>query len=262
MSSDLVRTAGDATLELSADDGGRVRSLRVGDLELLRTEGASVTDWGSFPMAPWAGRTRHGRFTFGGQSYALGPLEADGHAIHGTVHRRPWQAAPDGSLTTDLGEDWPFAGEARQWFELDPDRLRFRLEVHAADVAMPAACGWHPWFRRRLARGGDAVLDLRAGHMLRRDREGIASSDQVPPGRGPWDDCFGEVHWPVVVHWPGAVRLEIVSDCSNVVVYDEPVDALCVEPQTGPPDGLNGTPALVTPDRPLIARMEWRWHLE
>lgn len=262
MASGLILTAGDVSLELSVGDGGRVRSLRVGDLELLRTAGTSVTQWGSFPMAPWAGRTRHGRFTFAGRAHVLDPIEADGHALHGTVHRRPWHAAPDGSLTTDLGEGWPFTGEARQSIELEADRLRFRLEVHATGSPMPASCGWHPWFRRRLVRGGNATLDLRAGYMLRRDREGIASDERVPVGDGPWDDCFGDVRWPVVVRWPGALRLEIRSDCSNLVVYDEPADALCIEPQTGPPDALNRAPAIVTPGAPLVAQMEWRWQVE
>ena len=35
--------------------------------------------------------------------------------------------------------------------------------------------------------------------------------------------------------------------------------ALCVEPQTAPPDALNTGPAIVEPGRPLIAEMTWTW---
>ena len=39
-----------------------------------------------------------------------------------------------------------------------------------------------------------------------------------------------------------------------------PDDGLCVEPQTGPPDAVNiGGTTVVTPDRPLMAWMDWRW---
>jgi aldose 1-epimerase len=59
--------------------------------------------------------------------------------------------------------------------------------------------------------------------------------------------------------WPGALELVIASSCDHWVVYDEPADAVCVEPQTGPPDALNLGPAVVEPERPLVATMEWRW---
>jgi galactose mutarotase-like enzyme len=38
-----------------------------------------------------------------------------------------------------------------------------------------------------------------------------------------------------------------------------PTDALCVEPQTAPPDALNHAPAIVEPGRPLSAEMTWTW---
>ncbi len=44
-----------------------------------------------------------------------------------------------------------------------------------------------------------------------------------------------------------------------VVVYDEQAEAVCVEPQTGPPDGLNTHPRLVTPLEPLEASTTWTW---
>src|SRR3954464_6657762 len=46
--------------------GGRVASIVIAGRELLRTPRDGPRDWGSFPMAPYAGRVRDGEFTFGG----------------------------------------------------------------------------------------------------------------------------------------------------------------------------------------------------
>ena len=62
-----------------------------------------------------------------------------------------------------------------------------------------------------------------------------------------------------LLRWPGFLELTIESDCPDWVVYTEPRDAMCVEPQTAPPDALNGEPAIVEPGRPLVAEMTWRW---
>ena len=58
-----------ATLTIDAEDGGRVSSLVVNDMELLVTEGAKPTRWGSFPMAPWAGRLGFARLYFDGRTH-------------------------------------------------------------------------------------------------------------------------------------------------------------------------------------------------
>ena len=63
--------------------------------ELLRTTGESVFHWGSYPMAPWAGRTRDAAFTFDGRRYDL-PVNFPPNAIHGTTLVRRWQVVGDG----------------------------------------------------------------------------------------------------------------------------------------------------------------------
>ncbi len=247
--------------------GGRLASFVVDRHELLVTEGFGSIGWGSFPMVPFAGRVRDGRFTFRGRRYDL-PIGMPPHAIHGTVLDRPWQSLDDGSISTDLGPSWPFAGRAVQRFELAPGRLSCRLEVHA-DEPMPASIGWHPWFRRvaspvdggeRAIAGAPVELELDAGAMFRRDAAGIATPELVmPPPPGPWDDCFTDLRQPPLLRWPGFLELTIDSDCPTWVVYTMPTEALCVEPQTAPPDALNGRPAIVEPGRPLVAEMTWTW---
>lgn len=219
-------------------------------------------------MVPFAGRVRDGRFEFGGRRHEL-RVNLPPHAIHGTVLERRWKAVDDRTITTELGPSWPFAGRAVQRFELAAGRLTCRLELHA-DEAMPASIGWHPWFRRRLlsttggARIGEAAgpleLDLDAGAMFRRDATGIATGERVEPPPGPWDDCFTELRQPPVVRWPRFLELTIESDCPTWVVYTVPDHAVCVEPQTAPPDALNtGAASIVTPGRPLTAEMTWTW---
>ncbi|MEU8252537.1 hypothetical protein, partial [Nonomuraea sp. NPDC048916] len=44
-----------------------------------------------------------------------------------------------------------------------------------------------------------------------------------------------------------------------VVIYDEQEEAVCVETQSGPPNGLNTLPRLVTPIDPLEIATTWSW---
>lgn len=238
--------------------GGRLASLVVDGRELLKTEGDGPITWGSFPMAPFAGRVRDATLVFAGSTYALRP-SLPPHAIHGTVHERRWRAEGDGSIATELGPDWPFAGRAVQRFDIGPDHLRFRLEVHG-DEPMPASIGWHPYFLRRLTDVDEELeLDFEAGAMYVRDAAGIATERRVAPPPGPWDDCFTDLAGPPVLRWPGFLELTIEADCPDWVIYTAPEDALCVEPQTAPPNSINTDPTFVRPDRPLVAEMTWRW---
>jgi aldose 1-epimerase len=166
----------------------------------------------------------------------------------------------DRTIEIDLGPEWPFAGSVIQRFDLATDHLTCRIELHA-EVPMPASIGWHPWFVRRPAGiDGELELELDAGEMLPRDAAEIATRPVVsPPPPGPWDDTFTDLRRPPILRWPGFVELTIESECEYWVVYTEPVDALCVEPQTAPPDVLNTGPTVVEPGQPLVAEMTWRW---
>ncbi|HEX9992774.1 MAG TPA: hypothetical protein VGB14_07600, partial [Acidimicrobiales bacterium] len=81
--------AGPAVAVVDPDCGGRIASLTLDGAELLVTEGDEPLDWGCFPMAPWAGRVRRGRFRFDGREHQL-TVDLPPHAIHGTTYTRPW----------------------------------------------------------------------------------------------------------------------------------------------------------------------------
>jgi galactose mutarotase-like enzyme len=137
------------------------------------------------------------------------------------------------------------------------------MEVRAARVSMPASCGWHPWWHRQLERGGPVELELRADAMYVRDDDGIQTGELMPVQAPPWDDCFTDLGAPsAVLRWPDAAALTIETDCPCVVVYTEPEEALCVEPQSGPPDELNLAPHVVTPDVPLIVHTTFHWAVD
>ena len=131
-------------------------SLVVDGSELLVTEGMGPIMWGCYPMAPFAGRIRDGRFSFDGRDHRL-PTNLPPHAIHGTVLERAWEVDAvvhgarygEATLSIDLGPDWPFAGRVTQRVVLGSAGLKATLTL-AADESMPAAMGWHPWFRRVL----------------------------------------------------------------------------------------------------------------
>jgi aldose 1-epimerase len=248
----LVLSTADATAVISPHDGGRLASLVVGGRELLVTDGGGdPMQWGAFPMAPYAGRIRRGLLRYAGREHRL-PVNLAPHAIHGTVFDRPWVVGDDGSLSCPLGPRWPFGGFARQRVELRPGALACTLEVHAEDEPFPATAGFHPWFARPVE------LRVHPSAMYRRDADGIPTGELVPPPAPPWDDCFVGLDTAPALAFDGGPIVTVESDADHWVIFT-PDHALCVEPQTGPPDGPNLAPEIVQPGEPLSVTMTIRW---
>jgi aldose 1-epimerase len=228
--------------------GGRIAQIMCEGVTWLAGHdeaNAAAIAWGSYPMLPWAGRIRHGRFRFGGQTYQL-PINLYPHAIHGVGFVLPWQVVGHTptqiELTLPLPEDerWPFGGAACQRITIEGRTLRLELAITAGAQAMPKpVLGWHPWFVKP-----DAI-DFQPDAMYPRDSEGIAVRPSQSPSPGPWDDCFINTR-PVLLHRAGQT-LRLASDCDHWVIYDEPAHTTCVEPQSGPPDAFNLDPAALAP---------------
>jgi aldose 1-epimerase len=239
-------------------EGGRLTRLEVGGFDLL-------TDAGCFLMAPWAGRTGHGHFSWDGIDYELPvPPKHAPHAIHGTVRDRTWVVEAWGRreahLITGLGDDWPWRGWCEQSITLDADAMTLQLSVHSADAAFPAVAGWHPWFTK------PDHLSVIAAKLLQRNEDhlptGVRLAPPLPDRLGPLDDCFEDIQWPATLRWdePGLELSITATGCDHVVVFTEPDDATCVEPQTGPPNGLaTGEVTVVRPGNPLLASTRWSW---
>ena len=250
--------AGPVSIDIAPEAGGRIAQIRHRGIELLvgHSESEAMIAWGSYPMAPWAGRIRHGRFDFGGRTVCL-PLNLGGHAIHGVAFAMPWRIDAHSSRQVELSlplpedERWPFGGVVRQHIDVAPDRLRMALSVTAGEQPMPATFGWHPWLRK------PDRIEFAPSAFYPRNAEGIATLPLAPPPPGPWDDCFIN-RAPVLVH-RGGQTLRLTSDCSHWVVYDEPAHATCIEPQSGPPDAFNLAPSLLSPGETARAWFLWEW---
>jgi galactose mutarotase-like enzyme len=253
------------------DSGGRISRVEVDGHSLLLDAAGPVGDltptgWGSFPMAPFAGRVRRARFSVDGTEHTLETRNGH-HAMHGTVLDRPWvvtaHTATTCSLRTDLSPAWPWDGWCEQHLDLSPGCLSLRLAVHTRGEKFPASAGWHPWFRTRLDSGESLSLEVDAAEMAERDPEHIPTGDWSPLAPRPWDDCLRDVSWPARLRWGRdgqiTVGIDITADTRYCVVFDEPDHAWCVEPQSAPPDALGRTADVVTPGRPLIVTCEWRW---
>jgi len=252
-----------ATIVVDPKAGGRVISLCVYGLELLKQ--ATAVDgqvdpmaWGCFPMVPWAGRIRNAQFTFEGKTWHL-PESMPPHAIHGTTYLLDWQQDNESQISVSLGKDWPFSGRAIQHFKLDDEKLTLRLEVHTQDKPFPCSIGWHPWFNRQLAKGQPLELLFDAEAMYVKDEAGIPTGDTCAQPKGPWDDCFTGLRQTPKLMWPGALQVELRSTVDHWVVFNEREEALCVEPQTAPPNALNLSPYIVTTNTPLIAEYVFSW---
>jgi aldose 1-epimerase len=256
--------AGSARVTIDPERGGRLASLVIGGRELLigpwSADDRSIR-WGCFLMAPWPGRLASGRFEWQGETVQL-PRNHGEHAIHGLGWDRGWHVATRSTTSAALELDlaaagWPPGGTVRERFSLEPGFLRLDAEIVARDP-MPAALGWHPWFVRgdepvRLRVDADRVqetvrmiptgrtlpvvgrLDLRRGPVL---------------GRRRLDHAYLGAASPAVIDWPDLrLTLSFEPSPSSLVVYS-PAHALCVEPQTAPPN------ALVAGDATILAAGE------
>jgi aldose 1-epimerase len=258
VSEHITIRSGPVEAEISPTDGGRVAQLTIDDTPLLigHSSGAEPIGWGSYPMVPWAGRIRRGRFTFDGIEYQL-PINFGDHATHGVGFTRPWTVEAHDQrhasllLSMPVGDAWPFGGVATQQLTVDDDGITMVITVTAADQAFPVSFGWHPWFRK------PSTLDFRPTAMYRRDDDHITVDELVSVPTRPWDDCFVNIE-PVRLQI-GDAALRITSDCDHWVVYDEPDATTCVEPQSGPPDSPNIRPRLVLPGHPLTRTMTLTW---
>jgi len=256
----LIRLrSGTLAIDVAAAAGGRIAQIVCDDVAWLvgySERNAAAIAWGCYPMLPWAGRIRRGRFEFEGHDWQL-PLNLGEHAIHGVGFAMPWQVEErsdaHAELSLQLPDDvrWPFGGSAMQRIEVRNNALRMGLSVTAGNRAMPAVIGWHPWFSKpdRLEFKPDAVYPL--------DAEGIAVRPLQEPAPGPWDNCFVN-NEPVLLE-RGEQRLRLTSNCKHWVVYDEPAHATCIEPQSGPPDAFNLEPVTLAPGASIDAWFELEW---
>ena len=253
--------------------GGRLLSLVIDGHEVIGAASAHTVarltgtaletehDWyrGSFPLAPWAGALRNGEFTFDGVTHQV-EKDASGAAQHGVVAERPWavEEAPSDNaavLSIEFGPEhpgrWPYSGCAVQSFVLTNSELTMRLEVHSFGHRMPAIAGFHPWFRYQLNDGTTASITFSPTSRLADVGGDLTATDDL--GRRPWDEAFVDLTEPPTISWAGGPSLTLESDAPVWVYYEKLPGAFCIEPWTGPLNGIETDWAnVVTPGNPLV----------
>jgi aldose 1-epimerase len=264
-----VLTSHDQTLTFDPDLGGRITSWTVNGTEVLTGVGDHPVEHGMYPMAPWAGRLRDNRITVAqremwGITGAVDYVPAITYtpwAIHGTCYVAPvdsWDVRDSAITMRQRIPDWP-ATLVTEW-RVDGLRTESRLTVEA-DAPTPALLGWHPWFRRVID-GDDATWSL-TGELALRD--GAFATGEWRPwvnGAHHVDDAFHVPDGRVIVAW-GERTLTIRNSDAWFVVFDERPEAVCVEPQNGPPNAfdmpLGGNPPVARPGAPRTMSTTWEW---
>ena len=250
--------------------GGRATSWQVDDVELLARYGDHPVEQGMYPMAPWAGRLR-GNGVPTADGFRDLPITYDGWAMHGTVLAREGRVIRNDSTSTgaaldlsfDTHPEWPWPMRVDVGWRVEAERVTTTIAVNSDGGEFPAVVGWHPWFRRQLPVGGPATWHARVHARLERGSDALPTGRELAfdPADGPFDDALRVPDGRMELRWPGALSIDIASDAQWFVVYDRPQEALCLEPQTGPPDGLvaraGGSPRVVTPDAPLTMTVTW-----
>jgi len=248
-------------LVLAPEIGGAIAALSVGGRDLLRRAPAGSSDvleMACFPLAPFANRIAHGRFSFGGREVSLAPNMGDHpHPLHGQGWQAPWSVDEQDANRVVLGfshpgGDWPWAYDAVQRFELADGRLTVELTVtNRASEPAPVGLGLHPYFPNRAE--ARLTADLAGVWLTDTLCLPIRRVDGLP--LGDWRAGAVLQNAELVDHshtgWTGAAEIELPGQGLRVRmttspnarwlhVYSPPGQTFfAVEPVTHRPDALN-----------------------
>jgi len=258
----LRLAAGTASLTIDVARGGRLAAWSVAGRDLLvgpPASGDASIRWGCFLMAPWAGRLADGRLRSADGRVVQVPRTHGRHAIHGLLWDRAWSVVDAGPHAAVLrceipAHVWPPGGVVRHAIRLSEDRLALEATLTAgaaparsgSRVEMPAALGWHPWFRRDAGQG-DPSLQVDAAEVLETERM-IPTGETAPVerrtdlragprlGRRRLDHAYVAARSPAVLRWPD-LELQIAwAPTPSTLVVHTPASGVCVEPQTAWPN--------------------------
>ncbi len=264
----IALRAGDTRLTVAPAAGGSIARFWTEHpgraIEWMRpTPAAALTkraplDLGCFPLVPYSGRIRNGRFRFQDRDVVL-PLNflPEAHSIHGHGWVMPWRVvrADGGSACLEYqhkADDWPWTYRARQDFILEPNRLTLEMALtNEGPGPMPSGLGPHPYF----ARTPKATVSAGIGKMWLNDSETMPIEPVEPPAERDlnkgvrvdavaMDNCFSGWDHKAVIEWPEwKARLTMTADAplDFLVVYAPArQNFFCVEPVSHAPDAVNG----------------------
>jgi galactose mutarotase-like enzyme len=241
-------------VSIDTSAGGRLASWVMAGRERLLVEPAAgiapSLGWGCYLMAPFVGRVHQGWVDWAGRKIRL-RLNGGHHSIQGAVFDSEWtvtsKTAASVSLSCPLDPSkWPFRGTVTQRIAIARGLMRLDAEI-AADEAMPAALGWHPWFRNP---GGHLCVGVKGDKVLTLQPDLIPTGELTPVDRrtdlraGPnlaghrLDDVYPAVRSPVVITWPDIeLTMSFARPVGVAVVHTHP-QAVCVGLATAWPDSI------------------------
>jgi aldose 1-epimerase len=266
MAIDII--ANDFRLTLAPETGGAIAGFSwrgvpllrpVRDARLAAQQGHAVA---AYPLVPYANRIAGAQFMLDGETFRLARnFGSSPFSIHGNGWMRPWTVVETGPLHAGLllahrpphdpADEWPFAYEARQNFQLSPHGLAISLGLRNTDQrAWPAGLGLHPY----VARTPCAALSFEADTMWLTGADELPTERvAVPPamdfgrpreiGAATVDSCFAG--------WGGVARLTMPEHGIALVIESGPPmdhfqvytpagkDYCGLEPVSNMPDAIN-----------------------
>lgn len=253
----LVPEIGGSITECSVFRSGQwISIMRPGEEPLTRSSNAS-----SFVLIPYSNRIRDGRFIFERTDYQL--RGAEKHAIHGDVRDRVLKVLEYRNEKTVLGFDsgdfndvnFPFPFSAQMTYALEGLRISSHIKVtNVGNTAMPAGCGFHPYFNRRMpGSNGEVELQLAVGGVYPGDTPlPIGPAGPIQPDQDftvqraldvELDNCFAGWNREAVIDWPGSgikARIRADSNMEHIILYSPKGKSFfALEPVTHANDGFN-----------------------
>jgi aldose 1-epimerase len=239
------------TADVVPETGGGLASFRHDGVDLLRPApaGADVLELASFPLVPYPGRIRHGRFA----GVELPPNRPGfPYPLHGHGWLAAWEVVKQGADFCHLtylhaADAWPWSYRAEQIYRLDADGLALELSVHSlSDHPMPLGLGQHPYFpggariRTRLSKLLVPETDLVADHTASiPDEWGFAAQHQI--GTADLDHGFTGWNGKADLIWPDRTLRVTASEQGKFVQIYAPAgqNFFCFEPMSCLPNAVN-----------------------
>jgi len=228
---------GPITVGLAPESGALTRfDVQVGDTlaEVLRPAidrpltGPWALGASCFPLMPYGGRLRNGRFRFEGRevTYALNGLP-EKHSSHGDGWTRPWSLTHldrrSATMTLSHGPQVPLRYSCTQTVSVDPHQVNIVLVLgNLESQRIPVGVGLHPYFAHR----SDAILSANLPAQWHWDDE------LMPLERGPNPDADAFRRGKAVMGLPVAAEFDGWDGEARILW---PKQGLSVHLTTSPP---------------------------
>lgn len=239
--------------------GGQVLECHIGKYQIIapKTDNPLVGGW--YLMAPWAGRLQNNEIVYQGKSYPQ-EINFQNWAIHGTVAFEKGKVLNHQSDSVEIvhesNRNFPVTAIIKQKWFVANKYIRSSASIEV-DQEFPVQLGWHPWFKRDLGNGKRARYAIEAVSQYIRTKDFVTLNETKEIGIPPFDDAFDVPSGKGFIEWPNTLRIDFQFDHKTFVIYDEPEDSFCIEPQTGPPNSTNRAEFVATPNKPLLASVKY-----